>query len=108
VVEYEALINGLRIAIELGIQWLDIRDDLQLVIDQVKKELSCHNPKMAAYCQEVHKLEDKFDDLELTHIPRWLNGAVDELTKMVSGLELVPAGVFANDQHEPSVRYEEL
>ena len=25
--EYEALINGLRIAIELGIRWLDIRGD---------------------------------------------------------------------------------
>ena len=48
--EYEALINGLRIAIELGIRWLDIRGDSQLVIDQVMKELSCHNTKMVAYC----------------------------------------------------------
>ena len=27
VAKYEALINGLRIAIELGIRWLDIRGD---------------------------------------------------------------------------------
>ena len=33
VVEYEALINGLRIAIELGIRRLDIRGNSQLVID---------------------------------------------------------------------------
>jgi len=33
VAEYEALVNGLRIAIELGIRWLDIRGDSQLVID---------------------------------------------------------------------------
>jgi hypothetical protein len=33
------------------------------------KELSCHNPKMAAYCQEVCKLEEKFDGLKLNHIP---------------------------------------
>jgi ribonuclease HI len=50
VVEYEALMNGLRIAIELGIRRLDIQGDSQLVIDQVMKELSCHNAKMAAYC----------------------------------------------------------
>ena len=50
VVEYEALINGLRIAIELGIRRLDVRGDSQLVIDQVMKESSCHNAKMAAYC----------------------------------------------------------
>ena len=33
VAEYEALINGLCIAIELGIQWLDIQGDSQLVMD---------------------------------------------------------------------------
>ena len=33
VAEYEALVNGLHIAIELGIRWLDVRGDLQLVID---------------------------------------------------------------------------
>ena len=41
VAEYEALINGLRIAIELGIQRLDVRGDSQLVINQVMKESSC-------------------------------------------------------------------
>jgi hypothetical protein len=33
------------------------------------KESSRHNPKMATYYQEVHKLEDKFNGLELNHIP---------------------------------------
>jgi len=51
--EFEALINGLRIAIELGIQHLDIQGDCQLVINQVMKESSCHDAKMATYCQEV-------------------------------------------------------
>ena len=54
VAEYEALINGLRITIELGIRLLDVQGDSQLVIDQVMKESSCHNTKMVAYCQEVH------------------------------------------------------
>ena len=53
VAEYEGLINGLRIAIELGIRCLDIRGDSQLVVNQVMKELSCHNVKMATYYQEV-------------------------------------------------------
>jgi ribonuclease HI len=85
VADYEALINGMRITIKLGIRWLDIKGDSQLVIDQVMKESSCHNPKMAAYCQEVRKLEDKFDSLELNHIPRRLNEAADELANMASG-----------------------
>ena len=70
VAEYEPLINGLRIAIKLGIRWLDVRGDSQLVIDQVMNESSCHNSKIATYCQEVYQLEDKFDGLELNHILR--------------------------------------
>jgi ribonuclease HI len=31
--EYEALLSGLRIAIELGIKHLDVRGDSQLIID---------------------------------------------------------------------------
>ena len=84
VAEYEALVNGLRIAIELGIRWLDIRGDSQLVIDQVMKESSCHNAKMAACCHEVRRLEDKFDILELNHTSRRLNEAADTLAKMAS------------------------
>ena len=58
--EYEALINGLRIAIELGAMRLYVYDDSELVVDQVMKESSCKSPLMAAYCQEARKLEDKF------------------------------------------------
>ena len=57
--EYEALINGLRIAVELGATRLYVRGDLELVVDQVM-ESSCKSPLMTAYCQEVCKLEDKF------------------------------------------------
>jgi hypothetical protein len=70
------------------------------------KESSYHNPKMAAYCQEVHKLEDKFNGLELNHIPRWLNEVADKLAKTASGQESVPADIFASDQHKPLVYYE--
>jgi probable phosphoglycerate mutase len=98
VAEYEVLINGLRIAIELRIRWLDIRGDSQLVIDQVMKESSYHNRKMVTYCQEVRQLEDKFDGLELNHISRWLNEAADTLAKAVSGQEPVPTGIFASGQ----------
>ena len=58
--EYEALINGPRIAVELGATWLYVRGDSELVIDQVMKESSYKCPLMAAYCQEVRKLMDKF------------------------------------------------
>ena len=46
--EYEALLCGLRIAIELGVKRHDMRGDSQLVIDHVMKESSCHDSKMEA------------------------------------------------------------
>ena len=42
--EYEALINGLHIAIELGATRLYIRGNSELVVDQVMKESSCKSP----------------------------------------------------------------
>ena len=69
------------------------------------KESCCHDAKMEAYCQEVRRLEDRFDSLELNHIPRRLNESVNTLAKVASGREPVPTGVFASDQHKPSVRY---
>ena len=59
---------------------------------------------MAAYCQAVRQLEENFDRLDLVHIPRRLNLAVDELVKMGSGREPIPNNIFANDQHKPSIR----
>ncbi|XP_072147454.1 uncharacterized protein [Setaria viridis] len=105
--EYEALINWLRITIELGIQRLDIRGNSQLVVDQVMKESSCHDPKMMAYCHAARQLEDKFDGLELYHIARRFNEAADELAKAASGQRPVPAGIFFSKLHKPSVCYEE-
>jgi ribonuclease HI len=49
VAEYEALVNGLHIAAELGVRRLDDHGDSQLVIDQVMKNSHCRDRKMEAY-----------------------------------------------------------
>jgi hypothetical protein len=104
VAEYEALVNGLRIAIELGVRRLDARGDSQLVIDQVMKNSHCRDPKMEAYYDEVRRLEDKFYGLELNHIARRYNETADELAKIASGRTTVPPDVFSRDLHQPSVK----
>ena len=95
--EYKALVNGLQIAIKLGVRRLDVRGDSQLVVDQVMKESNYHDPKMEAYCKLVRRLEDKFDGLELNHIARKFNEAADELAKMASARTPAPPNVFARD-----------
>jgi ribonuclease HI len=88
--EYEALLCGLRIAIETGIKRLDYRGDSQLVIDQVMKNASCHDNKMEAYCNVVLALEDKFYSIELNHVPRRYNEEAEELAKIASGWITAP------------------
>jgi ribonuclease HI len=101
VAEYEALVNGLCIVIELGVWRLDARGDSQLVIDLVMKNSHYRDPKMEAYCDEVRRLEDKFYGLELNHIARLYNETADELAKIASGQTMVPSDVFSRDIHQP-------
>jgi ribonuclease HI len=101
--EYEALVNGLRIAIELGVRRLDARGDSQLVIDQVMKNSHCRDKKMEAYCDEFRRLEDKFYGLELNHVARRYNETADELAKIASGRTTIPSNVFSRDIYQPSV-----
>jgi ribonuclease HI len=105
--EYEALINGLRIAVELGVRHLDARGDSQLVIDQVMKNSHCRDKKMEAYCDEVRRLEDKFHRLELNHVARRYNETADELAKIASGRTTVPPDVFSRDIYQPSVKLDD-
>jgi hypothetical protein len=101
------LVNGLRIAVELGVRRLYARGDSQLVIDQVMKNSHCHDRKMEAYCDEVWCLEDKFYGLELNHIARRYNETADELAKIASGRTTVPPNVFCRDIHQPSVKIDD-
>jgi len=71
------------------------------------KEYSCHDPKMEAYCNAVRHLEDKFDGLELNHVPRKYNDNVDELAKIASGQTTVPPNIFARDLAKPSVDFKD-
>jgi hypothetical protein len=75
-------------------------------VDQVIKDKNCVNAKMAAYCQDVRDLEDKFHGLELHHVLCDYNKAADVLAKTASSRSPVPHGVFTSDQHAPSVRAE--
>jgi ribonuclease HI len=107
VAEYEALVNGLRIAIELGVRRLDARGDSQLVIDQVMKNSHCRDRKMEAYCDKVRCQEDKFYGLELNHIARQYNETTDELAKIALGRTTVPPDVFSRDVHQPYVKIDD-
>jgi hypothetical protein len=107
VAEYETLVNDLRIAIDFRVQRLYIHDDSKLIINQVMGELNCRDPRMAAYRQEVRKLEEKFDDFKLHHILQRDNEAPNALAWLGSSCGQHPLGVFVQDLARPSIWLDE-
>jgi ribonuclease HI len=103
VVEYEALLHGLRLAASLGIKRLLVYGDSALVINQVNKSWNRNKENMDAYCLEVCKLENKFYGLEFHHVVRDNNVAVDVLSKLGSTRAQAPAGDFVHELHAPSI-----
>ena len=93
-VEYEALIFGLSVALSLGIRQLLVKGDSQLIIKQVREECSCNEPRLTTYLLQVRKQEKDFNALELQHVPRADNSATDELSQRASTWAPVPEGIF--------------
>ena len=73
-----------RMAISLGVRRLMVYGDSDLVVKQVMKEWDVRSPTMTGYCNAVRKLEKRIEGLELHHIPRLKNQAVDDLAKIAS------------------------
>jgi ribonuclease HI len=97
VVEYEALVNSLRITAELGVQRLYIRGDSEVIINQVMGELNCRDSRMAAYRQEVRMLDEKFNGFKLHHI-LWCDiEAADALARLRSCRDQPPLDMFMLD-----------
>ena len=71
------------------------------------KESSCHDLKMEAYYNAVRHLKDKFDGLELDHVPRKYNEDADELAKIASGRTTVPPNIFTRDIAKPSIDFKD-
>ena len=65
-----------------------------LVVNQVQKVFQCSDPMMTAYLAEVRRLEQRFIDFEVKHIPRKDNFLADELARLASSRQPVPVGVF--------------
>jgi hypothetical protein len=74
-----------------------------VVINQVNKDWDC-TKNMDAYCAEVRKLEKIFQGLEIMHVLRDSNVAIDVLAKLGSDRAKVPPGVFVEELPSPSIK----
>ncbi|XP_020424491.1 uncharacterized protein LOC109950339 [Prunus persica] len=86
--EYEALIIGLEMLVELGIQSVEILGDSMLVLKQIAGEYKCLNPSLAVYLLAARNLLTEFREATWEHIPREENFAANELAQVASGIQM--------------------
>ena len=95
--EYEALLHGLRMAVSMGIQRLEVRGDSNLAISQINGDFDAKDPKMAAYHNAVLKMSARFEGLEFHHIARENNQAADVLARSEQNAMQSPPTSFWKD-----------
>ncbi|KAG7594099.1 Zinc finger CCHC-type [Arabidopsis thaliana x Arabidopsis arenosa] len=84
VVEYEALIAGLKLAWGLKINRLRAFCDSQLVANQFNGEYAARDERMEANLALTQDLAKQFGEFELTRIPRGENTSADALAALAS------------------------
>ncbi|PKU59576.1 hypothetical protein MA16_Dca029103 [Dendrobium catenatum] len=80
--EYEALIVGLEIAIDVKIQNLQIFNDSQLVINQVLGIYKISKVELAHYHRRTLELLKQVPNVKIVQIPRGQNAKADCLAKL--------------------------
>ena len=90
IAEYEALLHGLRMAVSMGIQRLEVHKDSNLAISQINEDFDAKDPKMAACRNAVLKMSARFEGLEFHHIARENNQAADVLARIGAKCDVVP------------------
>ncbi|CAJ2644769.1 unnamed protein product [Trifolium pratense] len=86
--EYEALIVGLKIILDLGAKHVKIRGDSELVIKQLTKEYKCIQEHLMKYFVIAFSLLKRFDSCDIQHVPRIENQEANDLAQIASGYKV--------------------
>ena len=86
IAEYEALLQGLRKALDMHIQNLVVIGDSEIVVRQVRDYIHCLSPHLKSYQSEVWSLMNKFSSFNINSIPRLNNAKADLLDNVASKL----------------------
>ena len=79
VAEYRALIEGLTLALEYGIQRIRVYMDSELVVDQVNGDSAVRQAHLSELYIEARSLASQFKSFRISWVPRELNAEADKL-----------------------------
>ena len=77
--EYEAVIAGLIMALELGAEYVEIQSDSQVIVGHIRGEFKAKGKKMKMYLSKVHDMKSSFQKFCITKILRKDNEKADHL-----------------------------
>jgi ribonuclease HI len=77
--EYLALIEGLKLAREMGAEEVSVQMDSELVVRQVNGRYALRSPSLRPLFQQVRELQASFRSFTITHVPRAHNRRADAL-----------------------------
>ncbi|GJW33049.1 reverse transcriptase domain-containing protein [Tanacetum coccineum] len=107
--EYEALLAGLRIAIEMQVKDIHAFVDSKLVASQVEGSYEAKGERMIKYQEKVLELAGAFNRFRITHIPRAENRKTDALSKLaVVQFDHLSKKVLVEALNESSVEAQEV
>ncbi|XP_075104631.1 uncharacterized protein LOC142178809 [Nicotiana tabacum] len=86
--EYEAVIAGLELARELSIEQIMIKNDSQLVVNQMQGTYTARVARMQQYLEKVRELVRQFQSWKIVQIPREENTEADTLANLASVAEV--------------------
>jgi ribonuclease HI len=79
VAEYNALVEALDHAHQLGLRRLDVFSDSELLVNQINGEYRVKNPDLKQLYDEARALMGQFDSVRVSHVRREFNDRADEL-----------------------------
>ncbi|XP_077217983.1 uncharacterized protein LOC143852483 [Tasmannia lanceolata] len=82
--EYEALLAGMKLAIQTQARKLKAYSDSQLVVKQIQGSYEARDDGMGKYLAQVRALADKFTSFEVMRVPRTENEKANILSKLAA------------------------
>ncbi|XP_077242412.1 uncharacterized protein LOC143882919 [Tasmannia lanceolata] len=82
--EYESLLAGINLAVQVKAQRLKAYCDSQLVTNQIQGTYEARDERMIKYLSQVRQLSTKFKSFEVVRIPRAENTKADVLSKLAA------------------------
>ncbi|XP_074323791.1 uncharacterized protein LOC141688621 [Apium graveolens] len=107
--EYEALINGLKLSLEMKVENLNVFSYSMIVVYQINEGYQAKGPRTELYLKCAQRIIARFNEVRLELIPHGQNEGADELAKLGSRRESTLLGTVPLDiQRQPSVPEHEV